>query len=151
MYNIYSRNDQFHIQSHYFFTIIPDVSVIFFFPPHFLKIRCLEHETVASMAATSSLQMKEFFFFKWVSTLAAFLLCLTSKWILGAVCRCHNNKVPAGQFVCKWQWACPDIPAYTTRPSYHGNAQLLLEWFFSFSTFSGGKTHSTTQWHHRRC
>lgn len=70
-------------------------------------------------------------------SLAAFFLYFTSKWILGAVCRCHNNKVSAGQFVCKWHWAWPDILAYTKRPGCHGNAQLLLESLLHF----WGKTH----------
>lgn len=45
------------------------------------------------------------------------------------MCRCHNNKVPAGQFVCKWHWAWPDIPASTTGPGCHGNAQLFPKSF----------------------
>lgn len=66
-------------------------------------------------------------FYQWLFSLAAFFLYFTSKWILVAVCRCHNNKVPSGQFVCKWHWAWPDILAYTTGPGCHGNAQLLHE------------------------
>lgn len=59
--------------------------------------------------------------------LTGFLLYFTFKWILGAVCRCHNNKVPAGQFVCKWHGAWPDVPAYITGPGCHGNAHLVFK------------------------
>ena len=113
----------------------------------------VSHENIVSV--TSSLQMKRNFIND--SSLAAFLLCFTSKWILGAVCRCHNNKVPAGQFVCKWHWAWPDIPASTTGPGCHGNAQLFLKSFLLLSSppflflfffyFVGGKDTAAFLWH----
>lgn len=54
------------------------------------------------------------------------------------MCCCHNNKVPAGQFVCKLHWARPDIPAFTAVPVCQGNAQLFGQSFFFFCTFLGG-------------
>lgn len=73
----------------------------------YLRTYCQQHLNFA---------LKELNFINDFPRWLLFFFYFTSKWILGAVCRCHNNKVPAGQFVCKWDWAWPHIYPRTWLP-----------------------------------
>lgn len=106
-YYIYILNYYFYLIKHYYFKHVFSKMILLSIHLLFLFFRCTAN--IWENYFTNNKTLKHLFY-TWPPSVAASFLCSTSKPFLGAVC-CHNNKVPAGQFVCKWYW--PDIPAFT--------------------------------------